>query len=1179
MTDPPPTVGRLPVPLYQVLKEELGAVLPGSSGSGGNVQGAWDLQEGQILCRDRLEEAWQLLELDKLHAEVAGREQGWQQQGQEFVVSLVSSLYTSSRMVQNAAKRFKRLSFLGSLKTESSRAPLTERVKQLNALIRAPACLYQYKRFPKEMIGKSARDLAKTTRISGIFICKLVLTSHISIKKIVKAVCQSIRELAQTKEKSIRKIVRSVSKSIEELALNLQEKNQREDDLRHVNRLLLEELLPDHIMRIHDLRLEEVYAGIHGSKSPLSALCLSGGGIRSATFSLGVLQGLAREGLLGQFHYLSTVSGGGYIGSWLSAWYHHRDNDTQKVDDELKCEQAQSPTRPEPKVIRHLRAYSNYLTPRLGLLSADTWVLIGTYFRNLLLNWLVFIPVLLAVCAVPRMSVSMVHFRTKPQLMDIVMDGLLWAGLLAATWAVAYAAAARPGVRRPSAPDAQLREARARESVRHEGQGNFIRWCLIPLCASATLLTTFWLWYYRPGHQETSVYINSLIHWPTTAGPNWRNYLVLGVVVHGLGWLLGFFWRVLKTKTLLPFHWLLAEAGAGIAEGLLLWLAARLAYVYLPLAHESSIFYILYTCLASPLYLSIFLLSVALFSGLCSYRQSDEDREWSARLGAWVLIALTVWAGFSTWILFGPLVFYQAAALAGSVGGISGLITVLLGHSGKTAANQKAEGTSGKVPEISHWLLAAAAPLFLSAILACLSLMTSGLIYLTVIKKDELWRGLSALIRHADFSRIAPWDELGYLEIILKTPWRLELFFIAVMALIGVVASGFINLNKFSLHAVYRNRLVRAYLGASNARRKPNIFTGFDPDDNIALTDLRSPPHAGTANATQRPLHIVNMALNLVGGKNLTWQQRKAATFTSSKFHTGNYHLGYRPTALYARKGHQGKGLTLGTAMTISGAAANSNMGYHSSPLVCFLMTLFNVRLGCWLGNPGPAGQDSFPDPAPQHPAYYEAKEALGLTDDTSRFVFLSDGGHFENLGLYEMILRRCKLIVVCDAGCDPACALEDLGNAIRKIRADLGVNIDIKPFDIYSRNNYRYKKPKAEEIGKYCAIGTIDYAEVDKPPLGSRALEKGTLVYLKPALCGTEPKDVFNYKEKSPCFPHESTVDQFFSESQFESYRALGLHVVKRIYQDDQGFPRTLDGFHKQVSYYVQETPTKTKP
>jgi len=213
------------------------------------------------------------------------------------------------------------------------------------------------------------------------------------------------------------------------------------------------------------------------------------------------------------------------------------------------------------------------------------------------------------------------------------------------------------------------------------------------------------------------------------------------------------------------------------------------------------------------------------------------------------------------------------------------------------------------------------------------------------------------------------------------------------------------------------------------------------------------------------------------------------------------------------------------------------------------LMTLFNVRLGAWLGNPGPAGNAVFHRSSPGNAALHVAREAFGLTDDDSPYVYLSDGGHFENLGLYEMVQRRCHLIVVSDAGCDAACCLEDLGNAIRKIRIDLGVPVDMTRFDIHSR--------KAGAAGRHCAIGEIHYDTVDGPHA-----RRGLLIYIKPAITGDEPRDVFNYAETSPEFPHESTGDQWFSESQFESYRMLGLHTVTEMYQD---WERTRE-FYSQV-------------
>jgi hypothetical protein len=339
----------------------------------------------------------------------------------------------------------------------------------------------------------------------------------------------------------------------------------------------------------------------------------------------------------------------------------------------------------------------------------------------------------------------------------------------------------------------------------------------------------------------------------------------------------------------------------------------------------------------------------------------------------------------------------------------------------------------------------------------------------------------------------------------------------------------FINANKFSLHATYRNRLIRAYLAASRTNRSPNLFTGFDPDDNIKLGDLSS----------EKPLHVLNGALNVIRGEQLAWQERKAESFTMSRLHCGCFKVGYRPSPKY------GEAITLGTAMAISGAAANPNMGYHSSPVLGLLMTLFNVRLGWWLGNPGSPGANTWQRKGPRYSVGPLFSEAIGNTTDHYKYVNLSDGGHFENLGLYEMVLRRCHFIVVSDGGEDPECAYADLGEAVRKIRIDFGIPIEFGTMTIYPRNAIDTLKTP----GHNCAVGRIRYSVVD----GGNAPD-GIIVYIKPACYGDEPRDIYEYFKTNPTFPHESTSDQFFSESQFESYRMLGAHTMEKFCTECDG-------------------------
>src|SRR5262249_34678555 len=203
-------------------------------------------------------------------------------------------------------------------------------------------------------------------------------------------------------------------------------------------------------------------------------------------------------------------------------------------------------------------------------------------------------------------------------------------------------------------------------------------------------------------------------------------------------------------------------------------------------------------------------------------------------------------------------------------------------------------------------------------------------------------------------------------------------------------------------------------------------------------------------------------------------------------------------------------------------------------------MALFNVRLGWWLGNPGKQGDVTYKYDGPRNATVPFLAEMLGLTSDTNKYVYLSDGGHFENLGLYEMVRRRCRLILVIDAGCDPKFAFEDLGNAVRKIHIDLGVRIIFQGLEAL-RN--RPSTQEAESAIPYFAIGTVGYKDADGG--GSR---DGYVLYIKPAYHGTEGAAIRSYAAANRDFPHETTADQWFTESQFESYRALGLDIANDV-------------------------------
>ncbi len=375
---------------------------------------------------------------------------------------------------------------------------------------------------------------------------------------------------------------------------------------------------------------------------------------------------------------------------------------------------------------------------------------------------------------------------------------------------------------------------------------------------------------------------------------------------------------------------------------------------------------------------------------------------------------------------------------------------------------------------------------------------------------------------------------------------------------IGCVMARFVPVNTFSLHGMYRERLVRAFLGASRTpgKRLPNPFTGFDPSDNLPMCALLK---------SGRPFHVVNTTLNRVAEKGLAMQFRKAESFTISALHAGSSKIdSYRPSNRYAddRLGGAASGISLGKALAISGAAASPNMGSRSTPTLTFLMTLFNARLGVWIGNPGASGRDTWTRSEPQLGVGPLVSELFGRTTDCNPYIYLSDGGHFENLGLLEMVKRRCRWILVSDAGCDATYTFSDLATAVRLIRLDLGIPI---VFDDGIGIDGSGK-------GQHFAVGRIQYSAIDL------LAEDGILIYVKATLSGNEPVDVQNYAKDCPAFPHESTADQWFTEAQFESYRMLGQTSVMQVadgYAGDAGLP----GFFKWAAKQSRSRSAQTLP
>ncbi len=817
-------------------------------------------------------------------------------------------------------------------------------------------------------------------------------------------------------------------------------------------------------------------------ETPRTALCFSGGGVRSATFGLGVLQGLAGmlpcKPLLPVFDFLSTVSGGGYVGSWFSSWAARAPGGSQEACEKIAARPAVT-LEPEPAPLRHLREYCAFLDPKLGALSADTWTLASTVTRNMILNWLILIPLLMAVLIIPKLYdtglIQLSAFYTD------ISKWLLLAGFITGVLGSGYILASLPGFK---------------GSCKY-GDREFFWSGLLPLTASALLLPLAWSWRFGT----------------TLANYSALEFALFGAAMHLGGVILAFAWKRSERFAGLAVVSVLSGALAG-------WLVYLVSTIFAGKLNDSLSFAgfqigyrHLFVCFAIPLVITSFAFASMLAVGFASRFTFDNDREWWARAGGWLLMVVVCWVVFSGAVIYAPVwlsgTVQKLVAVAGA-GGLGGLAS-RLGFSSSTAAGRREEdkdNTAKRTSPFADLTTALIGPAFLLLLIALLSMVDDAIIH-NLYDWASFLPGLQAESASATY-----------------VPSEFYLLFATLLT--AFVSSWFININRFSLHAMYRNRLIRTYLGASHSDRVKTVnrFTDMDEGDNIPMKTMRT-----------KPLHVVNMALNLVAGKNLAWQERKAESFTASALHTGSLRLGYQKTSAYGGP----RGLSLGGAVAISGAAASPNMGYHSSPLLTFVMTLFNARLGWWLANPGAPGKGAWKSDGPKIAFLPIVAEAMGQTTDDKKWIYLSDGGHFENLALYEMVLRRCRTIVVVDGGEDHEYTFEDLGNACRKIRVDFGISIEFnRPMPMS-----KIKDPN----NRYCAIGDIRYDLADKPASPDRKIERGKLLYIKACLNGSEPLDVLHYAASNSDFPQQGTEQLWFNESQFESYRRLGLHAIEKIW------------------------------
>ncbi len=568
-------------------------------------------------------------------------------------------------------------------------------------------------------------------------------------------------------------------------------------------------------------------------------LAFSGGGIRSAAFNLGVLQAFAEKKLLGSLDYLSTVSGGGYIGSWLAAWV-YRDGSIDRVENLLTPDRKANAVNgrvfckedadksadfvfdDEPTPLYHLRAYSSYLTPKPGFLSVQSWTLFAIYLRNVFLNLLVIIP--LAVTIILAMVFALKVYMVNE--FSVILGYLMFV-LCIPCFAIAAVWIARSieDVRKnrpesvPPQPDGQPGVAIERRP--------FFATTYIP-AVIAIVSGCFFLG--AVCHRQDNKWMGQTFDY---MGTNWSYCIIfawcafIGLLHTGVNYQS---WHCLFRKQWdeRPVEWLTSSFVAGFLLALLclmsLWSMESISdYQVLGVAIEKESIRLV---LIVPLLLLSMGVAETMQIGMLGKLEDPIVRDkWSA-FNAYCALAGTAWLGLFFVVLIMPEIFFlrnsAIAKFAGPAGwAVSSIATVFLAHS---------PAASGTKSRWIDWLVQLGPPIFAVGLMVGLS---------TIVYR---W----ILLRYADSYELNP--QLNWNSVY----WGFIAFFLLAALLITAIGSRLIDVNIFSLQELYQNRLVRTFLGASRPReqrcgapfvssgdpRYPDPITDFDGGDDIALSKL-----------------------------------------------------------------------------------------------------------------------------------------------------------------------------------------------------------------------------------------------------------------------------------------------------------------------------------------------------
>lgn len=787
--------------------------------------------------------------------------------------------------------------------------------------------------------------------------------------------------------------------------------------------------------------------GSSAADAPWSGLGLSGGGIRSASLSLGVLQAFAEADILRRFDYLSSVSGGGYLGGSLQWWWskhrHEKPDDPQAQGfglgrDDFPYGPARISRTAEADIttkaranLQFLRGHSAYLTPGNGLTS---WSMLAVVVRTAVISILIWIPLIAAFFAA-----LLVVDHTWLQ--NFANQHELWSpigGFIPARWDEAC-----------------------------QGDECELRYRTI----YALMLYVFY-------GISAAFFVAALIfafmsRTPTGTGPSWSI-----ITLSAMSILLGLF-----------IYRAFVEYGLDRLDGSLLILIGMGLLV---------------------IAIAVVTIVVEAFTTR-SLNGSYLLRRWLEKILGKAFIPSLLFLATATLPIV-PYLLWTGTKVPGK--GI-GLFSLLSGVG--SAAYGYYTFIRSNVPSLAGQILATS-----GAVLYLYTTLVIAYGLALVWAKPGLFAG-----------------GLDYVSIVLTGS-----------VVVSFALALFANINYVGLHRFYRDRLMEAFMPSDGAVQAGR--SDYSPvADNLLITDLRE----SASLLSPVPYPLINTNVIMLDDQNRKVSTRGGDNFVLSPLFVGSSVTGWQDSDTYVRNNGP---ITLASSIAASGAAATASAGYIGTgltmnPLVAMVMSLLNIRLGLWVSNPS----RRWPVPFATIPTFLHPGLLSGVRpthhNRQQRFIELTDGGHFENLGLYELVRRRLPIIVLVDGEADPQISLSSLVSATRRIEQDFHA---VLSFDqrlgkgperlmMYEREGY----PAGLKIAKSpFVVGRIAYDDGTV----------GTLIYIKSTLIEGMEFTTSGYLAANPTFPHQSTIDQFFDPDQFDAYRYLGYDIGRRVI-DNLALTRTL--------------------